>query len=88
MSRLSKIEQETIILFNEQESEAEIYTHNKSLQKKLSGFCTKYPDHFVKKSDNGSGGLTYIIPKKRITVSAPRTMTPEQKEKARQNLKK
>ena len=32
---LSRLEQETIILFNEAEPTAEIYTHNKKLREKL-----------------------------------------------------
>ena len=87
MSRLTKLEQETIIIFNEQEPHAEVYTHNKTLQRKLSGLCEKYPEQFVLKGDNGAGGLTFIVPKKRINVTAPRLLTPEQKEKALQNLK-
>lgn len=85
--RLSKLEQETIITFNEQEQQAQVYTHNKLLQKRLSGFCEKYPDQFSFRGDNGAG-FTFVVPKKRITVTAPRSLTPEQKEKARQNLKR
>lgn len=88
MNRLSKQEQETIILFNEQEQRAEVYTHNKALQRKISDLCVKYPEQFKLKSDNKAGGLTFLIPKKRITITTPRSMTPEQKEKARQNLLK
>ena len=32
--KLTRIEQETIILFNEGENEAEVYTHNAKLKKK------------------------------------------------------
>lgn len=83
MSRLSKLEQETVIVFNEAEQQAQIYTFNKTLRKRLSGFCEKYPDQFSFRGDN-----TFIVPKKRITVTAPRSLTPEQKEKIRQNLKR
>lgn len=85
---MNRLEQETIILFNEQEQQAEVYTHNKALQKRLSGFCEKHPESFSFRGDNGAGAKTFIVPKKRITVTAPRTLTPEQREKARQNLKK
>ena len=88
MSRLSKLEQETIILFNEQEQQAEVFTHNKALKKKLSGLCEKHPDQFKFKNDFDAGGLVFIIPKKRITISAPRMMSTEQKEKIRRNFDK
>ena len=44
MTRLTKIEKETIILFNEGESTARIYTYNAGLKKRLAAFSKKYPD--------------------------------------------
>ena len=41
---LSRLEQETIILFNEAEPTAEIYTHNKKLREKLERLSQKHPD--------------------------------------------
>lgn len=38
MTRLTKIEKETIILFNEGESTASIYTYNVGLKKRLAAF--------------------------------------------------
>ena len=38
MTRLTKIEKETIILFNEGESTASIYTYNAGLKKRLAAF--------------------------------------------------
>ena len=43
MMKLSKIEQETIILFNEGEAGAEVYTHNKSLKRRLENAAKKNP---------------------------------------------
>ena len=39
----SKIEQETIILFNEGEADAEVYTHNVKLKNKLVKMAKKCP---------------------------------------------
>ena len=36
MTRLTKIEKETIVLFNEGEDKANIYTHNAGLKKRLA----------------------------------------------------
>ena len=41
MTRLTKIEKETIILFNEGESTASIYTYNAGLKKRLAAFSKK-----------------------------------------------
>ena len=45
MSRrgLSLAEQETIILFNEAEATASVYTHNASLQRVLLELCQTHP---------------------------------------------
>ena len=44
MTRLTKIEEETIILFNEGESTGSNYTYNVGLIKRLAAFSKKYPD--------------------------------------------
>ena len=42
--KLSKLEQESIILYNEEESTASIYTHDPKLKRKLKRLAEKYPD--------------------------------------------
>ena len=45
MTRLTKYEKETIILFNEGEDRAKIYTYpDAGLKKRLAVFAKKYPD--------------------------------------------
>ena len=44
MAKLTKYEKETIILFNEGEDEASIYTYNAGLRKRLANFSKKHPD--------------------------------------------
>lgn len=44
MAKLTKYEKETIILFNEGEDTASIYTYNAGLRKRLALFSKKYPD--------------------------------------------
>ena len=41
--KLSKYEKETIILFNEGEREASIFTYNADLKRRLAAFAKKYP---------------------------------------------
>lgn len=64
--KLSKIEQETIILFNEAEDTATVYTHNKAWQNRLDRFCVCDP-HVERGKTNGSA-KTYKVPKKYICV--------------------
>lgn len=66
--KLSKIEQETIVLFNESDADAEVYTHNAKLKKKLEMAAKKNPTLYRLKMKNAYGGVTYIFPKKYLTM--------------------
>lgn len=62
---ISKIEQETVILFNEAEANASVYTYNGTLKRKPFRFM----QHAGRKKPgrpkmNGSGGLTFEVPKR------------------------
>ena len=70
--RLSAYERETIILFNETSGPAEVFTYNKRMIRKLERLTQKFPYEFSLKSDNGDGGMTYIVPKNRILISTPK----------------
>ena len=72
---LTLIERETVITFNEGEKLADIYTHN-----------NRWQQHFEKNLkikplfDNGYGGKTYQIEKKRIPLPRkPRKLSAETK---------
>lgn len=78
MISLSRYEQETIINFNEEESTAQVYTFNRSLQSKLRKLSEERPeecrlDSEERNPDNGSAA--FIVPKCWIKVSPPRTVT-------------
>jgi hypothetical protein len=68
---LKKIEMETIMLFNDAEKEAEIYTCNRALQRRVDKFCINYPDVFSM-VHHDQFSKTYKCPKKHIRVSKPR----------------
>ena len=70
--KLSAYERETIILFNETSEPAEVFTYNKRMIRKLEGLAQKFPGEFRLKSNNGAGGMTYIVPKNRILISTPK----------------
>ena len=40
---ISRIEQETVILFNEADASASVYTYNGALKRKLTGLCHTRP---------------------------------------------
>lgn len=77
--KLSKTEQETIILFNEAEAAASVYTHNAALCRQLAGLCAAYPEQVRQAGDNGHGGLSFELPKKWVRITPPRVLTPAQR---------
>lgn len=62
----SLYEQETIILYNQAEATAEVYTHDARLLEKLRRLSEKYPDQIVKKDRQ-----TFVVPKRCVSVREP-----------------
>lgn len=77
---LTKAEQETIILFNELDAEASIYTHNIRLQNTLNRLCHSHPLQVRKTNANTCGGVFYVLPKKWVKIAAPRVLSKAQRE--------
>lgn len=76
---ISRIEQETVILFNEAEASASVYTYNGTLKRKLSGLCSTRPEEARQTKDDGRGGLTFEVPKRWVKVNAGMILTEEQR---------
>ncbi len=84
----SKLEQETIVLLNEAEQEAEIYTFNSAWKKQLMELCETRPDK-VRLLQKGEDSMTFQFPKKWLKVVPPRIPSPAQLEViARMNEKR
>lgn len=78
--KLSNIEKETVINFNEAERTASVYTHNEALKRQLLELCQTHPEQVRQTAANGWGGLTFELPKKWLKVSPPRKPTQAQLE--------
>lgn len=76
---ISRLEQETIINFNEAESMANIYTHNGALVRKLEGLADQRPDEVKRGRVFPDGGREYTIPKRWVKINASRILSEEQK---------
>ena len=76
---LSRIEQETIILFNEAEPTASVYTYNGALKRKLFGLCETRSAEVKQTKDDGQGGITFEVPKRWVKVNAGQLLTDEQR---------
>ena len=87
MTRLTKIEKETIVLFNEGEDKANIYTHNAGLKKRLAAFAKKYPDLCRLEKSHEQGGVTYLLDKSRLSIRLQPPYSEERRRKASENAK-
>ena len=68
---LTKAERETIIIFNEAGPNAIVYTHNNQLTRKLIRLAKKYPGMIYPVRPEQHGAVSYIVPRKIITVREP-----------------
>lgn len=66
---LTNYERETIITFNEAETDCEVYTYNQKLINKLKKRCESHPNLYQKVSEDKFGGYTFIFPKTLLTIS-------------------
>lgn len=88
MSRYSKIEQETIINYNQGEDYASCYTFDPKLIRKLDKLCLN--SSAITVENQGDGWRAYKFPKKWVKVNFPRQLSEETKlklaERARKNF--
>jgi len=72
--KLTRLEMESIFLFNEEEKQALIYTHNKRLKQKLEKLERERPNEV---SRDHSGDFT--VPKSWLKINASKILTDKQK---------
>ena len=86
---VSKEERETILLFNEADDVATIYTFNSSLKRRLATFAEKYPDLCKLTVDDAVyGSVTYEIQKSRVSIRLVAPFTEERRKAASEHAKK
>ena len=87
MSKLSKYEQETIINFNVAESDAVVFTRDKSVIRKLDALVTEFPEvyHCIGETDIDK---TYSMPKQYVSYRKPRKVSDKVKQQRREMMKK
>lgn len=83
MAKLSKYERETIVLFNEAETEASIYTFNTDLKRRLAEFSRKYPLLCWLERTTPEGSVTYVLDKSRLSIRLVPPYSEERREAAR-----
>lgn len=83
-----KEERETIILFNEADDTATIYTFNNALKKRLAAFAEKHPDLCKLTVDDAVyGSVTYEIQKSRVSIRLVAPYSEERRRSAREHAR-
>ena len=77
---LSGVERETIVLFNEAESTASVYTFNAALQRQLLEQQRLHPEQVTVTYQGSHGAVDFQIPKKWVKIVPPRVLSPAQRE--------
>lgn len=78
---LTNYERETIITFNEAETECEVYTYNQKLIRKLTERCESHPNLYKMVAEDQFGGYTFRFPKAKLRMNFGIPL-PESRQKA------
>lgn len=87
MANITKYEMETVVNYNAGEQVATVYTRDKSVMRRLDRLVADYPDSYKLLSQT-EVDKTYSMPKSYITYRKLRTVSNEQREKARQRMER
>lgn len=84
---ICRYEQETIINYNAAEHTATVYTRDKTVMRRLDALVVEYPEHYriIGETDIDK---TYEMPKSFVNYRKPRRLSDEQREAARERLRK
>lgn len=66
--KLTLQEQETIILYTNENTEAEIYTCDPKLKRRIAQAVEHHPDLYRIKCQDSNGAVTCVFPKKWLTI--------------------
>ena len=83
--KLSRYEQESILNYNAGEQTATLYTRDKTVMRKLDTLVADFPDTY-KLTEQDEVSKTYSFPKSHVSYRKPRTVSTEQRERARQMM--
>ena len=85
MSKLSKYEQETIINFNVAESDAVVFTRDKSVIRKLDALVTEFPEVYkcIGETDIDK---TYSMPKQYVSYRKLRRISAKRREQIKEQM--
>ena len=85
---LTKRQKTTCIYFDEASSTVEVQTHNTALKNRLAKYAAEYPDLCRQTDDDGQGGLTFEIDRRRIGIRLTAPYSEERRQAASELAKK
>ena len=85
--RLTRYEQETIILMNAGDKKATVYTADRTVMRRLDALVKAYPESYRIVSEDALS-KTYHMPKTYVGYRKPRTISETKRQQARDIMKK
>lgn len=87
---LSNLEKETVVIFNEMETTAEIFTYNRRMQTRLTALCVSRPDEIRETTlERDTDGIRrYVFPKRWLRVNPGPQFSEETRAEMRERGKK
>lgn len=86
---LSNLEKETVVIFNEAENTAEIFTYNRRMQTRLTALCKIRPEEIRETTLERDADRIrrYVFPKRWLRVNPGPQLSEELKTRMRENGK-
>ena len=85
--RLTRYEQETIILMNAGDKKATVYTADRTVMRRLDKLVKAYPDIYRIESEDDVS-KTYTMPKTYVSYRKPRAISEAKRQQARGMMRK
>ena len=85
---MKKVQRKTIIIFDENSEQVNVFTYNTDLKKRLKAFAKKYPKLCRMVDDDGIGGMAFEVDRKRFGFRLTVPYTAERKRAASELAKK
>ncbi len=86
--KLALAERETIILFNEADADASVYTYNERLKEQAAEHAAHNPVKAGQYFIDDTGALHYTLPKSDLRVLFKKPRTEKQRQAALENIQK
>jgi len=85
---LTKKQKVTEVYYNAKDPNAEVYTHDTKLKKRLLEYAAKFPELCQQTDDDEQGGLRFEIDKSRISIRLTAPYSEERRKAASAAAKK